>query len=174
MRKTVKILFLLLGVVCLSGCRPRGVLSSAQMREVIYDLHRADAVLNVTGYTQGGYEKEMDECYQSVMAKHGITQAKFDSSLVWYTNHPALFDKIYPKLEARVEAEENYWTEREEREKRLAAVRDGHWRDGLPDEIQVALWNMKGDCPSVIPPLEVSDFGDFQIKMRLLLKKTAK
>lgn len=151
----------------------RGVLSSAQMREVIYDLHRADAVLNVTGYTQGGYERN-GRVLSVGDGKTWYYSGKFDSSLVWYTNHPALFDKIYPKLEARVEAEEKYWTEREEREKRLAAVRDGHWRDGLPDEIQVALWNMEGDCPTVIPPLEVSDFGDFQIKMRLLLKKTAK
>ena len=29
---------------------------------------------------------------------HGVTQAQFDSCLAWYTAHPQLFDKIYPKV----------------------------------------------------------------------------
>ena len=41
-----------------------------------------------------------------MLEKHGTTQAEFDSSLVWYTAHPQLFDKIYPKVIARLSAEE--------------------------------------------------------------------
>ena len=43
----------LLGLVCLAGCRPRGVLSSREMRSVLHDLHRADAILQVAGYNYG-------------------------------------------------------------------------------------------------------------------------
>ena len=165
---------LLVAAVCLVGCRPRGVLSSRQMRDVIYDLHRADAVIIVAGYTAGGYEEETKACYRSVMAKHGITQAQFDSSLVWYTNHPAFFEKIYPKVKSRVEEELAYWTKKEERERQLEAVRMGTWRYAIPADMQKALWNMSNTCPEAIPPIEAQDYGDFSIKMRIFIKKYAK
>lgn len=96
--------YLLPAICCLlmGGCRPRGVLSSRQMRLVLVDLHRADAVLQVGGYTYG-HEDELGKAYQIVLEKHGVTQAQFDSSLVWYTDHPQIFDKIYPKVVKQLE-----------------------------------------------------------------------
>lgn len=79
------------------GCRPRGILSSRQMREVLVDLHKTDALLQVNSL-QHGHDEEEDRYYAAVLEEHGITQAQFDSSLVWYTHHPKLFDKIYPKV----------------------------------------------------------------------------
>ena len=95
-------------MVCLAGCRPRGVLSSREMRSVLHDLHRADAILQVAGYNYG-HDEALAKYYQQVLAKHGITQAQFDSSLVWYTDHPQRFDKIYPKVVADLEAERTAW-----------------------------------------------------------------
>ncbi len=164
----------LLAAVCMVGCRPRGVLSSSQMRDVIYDLHKADAVLSVAGYAQGGYAEESKECYRSVMEKHGITQAEFDSSLVWYTNHPSFFDKIYPKLEARVEAEAAYWEKKEIRERERMMVSHGYWRRELPNDMQLALLNIADSCVVALPPTEGSDFGDFSMKMRIFVKKSTK
>ena len=43
--------------------------------------------------------------YAQVLEAHGITQAQFDSSLVWYTAHPQLFDKIYPRVMRNLEKE---------------------------------------------------------------------
>ena len=54
-----------------------------------------------------GWAEERTYYYAQVMEKHGITQAEFDSSLVWYTAHPSLFDKIYPKVLAELKAEED-------------------------------------------------------------------
>ena len=34
------------------GCRPRGVLSNHEMREVLYDLHRADGAIQVAGFNR--------------------------------------------------------------------------------------------------------------------------
>ncbi len=90
--------------VCLSACRPREVLSSRQMRRVLVDLHKTDAVLQANGL-QHGHNAQEDACYALVLERHGITQAQFDSSLVWYTNHPQIFDKIYPKVVAELEKE---------------------------------------------------------------------
>ena len=47
MRKVLIILCILLAIV---GCRPRGVLSNREMRNVLYDLHRVDGAIQVAGY----------------------------------------------------------------------------------------------------------------------------
>lgn len=87
-----------------TGCRPRGVLSSAKMRDVLYDLHRADGALQVMGYNYS-HDTELAACYQSVLDKHEVTQAEFDSSVVWYTDNPQIFNKIYPRVISRLEAD---------------------------------------------------------------------
>lgn len=79
------------------GCRPKGILHSWEMRAVLVDLHKTDAMIQLSGL-QHGYEEEKDIYYAQVLEKHGITQAEFDSSLIWYTAHPQLFDKIYPRV----------------------------------------------------------------------------
>ena len=102
MKKVWLILFAILMVF--AGCRPRGVLSSRQMRDVLYDLHRADAILRQSNLDYG-HDEELAKYYEVVLEKHGVTQAQFDSSLVWYTDHPARFDKIYPKIVQRCKEE---------------------------------------------------------------------
>ena len=88
-----------------SGCRPRGILSSGEMREVLVDLHKTDAMIQMAGLSM--YDREGKSVYYAqVLQRHGITQAQFDSSVVWYTAHPYLFNKIYPKVMADLEAEE--------------------------------------------------------------------
>ena len=86
------------------GCRPRGILSNREMREVLYDLHRADGAIQVAGYNYS-HDQELAGYYKNVLDKHGITQAEFDSSLVWFTDNPQIFNKIYPKVIERLEAD---------------------------------------------------------------------
>ena len=95
------------------GCRPRGVLSNREMRNVLYDLHRADGAIQVAGYNYS-HDQEVAAYYKNVLDKHGITQAQFDSSLVWYTDNPQIFNKIYPKVIERLE--EDYEREKQIRE----------------------------------------------------------
>ena len=101
--------FLLISCVLLAflGCRPRGVLSNREMRDVLYDLHRVDGAVQVAGYNYG-HNNELAAYYQSVLNQHGITQAQFDSSLVWFTDNPQIFNKIYPKVIARLQADLDY------------------------------------------------------------------
>ncbi len=99
--KIVCVACILLAIV---GCRPRGVLSSSEMRDVLYDLHRADGAIQVAGYNYS-HDQEVAGYYKNVLDKHGITQAEFDSSLTWYTNNPQMFNKIYPRVLERLEAD---------------------------------------------------------------------
>lgn len=105
------VIVILLLAVLLSSCRPSSVLSSREMRALLIDLHRADAVLQVAGYNYG-HDEAVAKYYQSVLDKHGVTQAQFDSSLVWYTDNPQIFDKIYPRVVAELEKEQQAWKER--------------------------------------------------------------
>lgn len=109
MRKNVCIL--LCALCCFSACtvRPRKVLSKRQMTEVLYDLHRADGILQAAGYNYGK-DEELAKYYQQVLDRHGITQAQFDSSLVWYTAHPKQFKIVYPKVVERLKAEKEELT----------------------------------------------------------------
>ena len=102
MKRFGLILFVVLMVF--AGCRPKGILSSRQMQNVLYDLHRADAILRQYDLELGP-DEVLAKYYEVVLEKHGITQAQFDSSLVWYTDHPSRFDKIYPKIEKRCKDE---------------------------------------------------------------------
>lgn len=94
----------------MAGCRPRGILHSGEMRRVLVDLHKTDAMIQVYGFRFSDYETK-DAYYAQVLEKHGITQAQFDSSLVWYTAHPQFFNKIYPKVLKDLAAEEAAFTE---------------------------------------------------------------
>lgn len=118
----VKIVCLLLLCVAIVGCRPRGVLSNREMRDVLYDLHRADGAIQVAGYNYS-HDQEVAGYYKNVLDKHGITQEQFDSSLVWFTDNPQIFNKIYPKVIERLEADFEVQKQIREaiRQKRLAS-----------------------------------------------------
>ncbi|MCQ2342838.1 MAG: DUF4296 domain-containing protein [Paludibacteraceae bacterium] len=113
MKKIPYILCLLLLVsLVVTACRPRNVLSARQMEDIFVDLHTMDALIQEAGMNYG-HDEEIKGYYQQVLERHGITQAQFDSSLVWYTANPTVFDKIYPKVVARLEQQyeqyEIYW-----------------------------------------------------------------
>ena len=95
-------------VLCAASCtkRPRSVLSERQMREILIDLHRADGTLQTVGSVSAN-DRQVSAYYKSILDKHGITQAQFDSSLVWYTDNPNIFDKIYPSVIDALEREYN-------------------------------------------------------------------
>ncbi len=129
-------LFVVLILLAFASCsRPEGVLSSSKMEDVLYDIHMADGVLAMKGY-QSGHNTEGGKYYESVLQKHGITQAQFDSSLVWYTDNPQRFNKIYPKVITRLENTKSALLalnvdksdEQRKAEKREAYVRDSIYR----------------------------------------------
>ena len=127
------VLLSLCSLLFFSGCRPRGILSSREMRNIIIDLHKTDALLQVAGLQYVDNEAR-GIYYAQVMEKYGVTQAEFDSSLVWYTAHPQLFDKIYPKVMTQLTNERESFYEKHSAELNL-----------LPDE-----FNAKDDI--VIKP----------------------
>lgn len=107
-------------VLVMGSCarRPEGVLSSREMVNVLVDIHRVDGLIQLKGW-QYGHVEEVDALYQQVLQKHGLDQARFDSSLVWYTDHPVYFNRIYPKVVKRLESEKTDVDVRLEEQSRL-------------------------------------------------------
>ena len=156
-RAAQNILFfcLLSFVLCLSACRPKGILHSWEMRDVLVDLHKTDAMLQATGLKKGSNEI-CDLYYAQALAKHGVTQAEFDSSLVWYTAHPQLFDKIYPKVLKRLENEEAAFLA--ENEEALALLNASHKKEKEPQtftpaQLDSILWVTLHGYPSRWNPM---------------------
>jgi hypothetical protein len=102
-------IFLYLGAA-FTSCNntPKGVLSSGEMEDVLVDYHVARAI----GENLPPTERYKQILYLNyVFAKHHITQAQFDSSLVWYSSHTEDFAKIYGKVTTRFRNEQKDLTE---------------------------------------------------------------
>lgn len=91
----IPILFIFGFILLLTACsRPKGVLDQGDMVKVLVDMHKTDAMLNDGGQNFGLYSFK-SPYYKYVLKKHGVTQAEFDSSLVWYTKNPQKFTMVY-------------------------------------------------------------------------------
>ncbi|MDP4239085.1 MAG: DUF4296 domain-containing protein [Bacteroidota bacterium] len=97
------LIFLLGCMLLLSSCngRPDGVLSQRKMANVLTEMHKTDATMNESGLTGSHYNTKAPY-YKYIFKKYGITQAQFDSSLVWYTKNPREFSDIYDKVLANL------------------------------------------------------------------------
>lgn len=139
------------------GCRPKGILHSGEMRAILVDLHKVDGMIQTEGLTYG-HDDVTDLYYAQVLEKHGVTQAQFDSSIVWYTAHPVLFDKIYPKVKADLKKEHDAFKEQYAAELNLqpyAAEKDtvpGDTRAFTVVELDSMIWVMQHGCPSTWHP----------------------
>ncbi len=90
------------------------------MRELLYDLHKTDGVVYVMGCNYNR-DDELNKYYLYTLEKHGVTQSQFDSSLVWYTDNPKRFNKIYPPVIKRLQEEYDSfaWLDTKKNKKRV-------------------------------------------------------
>lgn len=121
----------LLLAFCLTACkvkRPETVLQDAKMENVLYDYHIAKAMAEEVPYNES-YKRVL--YIESVFKKHGVTQAEFDSSMVWFARNPEVLAKIYEKVNVRLKAERDGINH-------LIALRDNKPKESLPgDSIDV-------------------------------------
>ena len=89
------------GCFLLAACKkkmPPEVIKPADMENILYDYHLAQAL----GDEYSGEERYKRELLiQYVFEKHGVTEAEFDSSMVWYTRNMEELGNIYKNLERR-------------------------------------------------------------------------
>ncbi len=83
-------------VLILSACsnRPSWVLSEKKMTDVLYSIHLAEAEIEENYELYGNNPAKREELLTAVFKKHKITEAQFDTSLVWYNAHLESYFKI--------------------------------------------------------------------------------
>lgn len=99
MQKILSILTVALALTIIS-CKPSlpsGIISEGDMEDIIYDYLVAQSLRNQE--TQKYNEQRM---YNDILEKYDYTQAEFDSSMVYYTRHYRLINKIYQNIEERL------------------------------------------------------------------------
>jgi hypothetical protein len=67
------------------------------MESVLTDLHKLDGAMAAKGIAYAQWDQK-NEYYVSVLKKHGINQAIFDSSVVYYNRDPKKFERIYDNV----------------------------------------------------------------------------
>lgn len=96
-----RLLLLGAGLALFTACevkRPKGVLTETKMEEVLYDYHLAKVMAEEVPYSEAYRRPRYRD---GVFVKHGITEAQFDSSMVWYTRHTDLLAKMYERITQR-------------------------------------------------------------------------
>ena len=103
-RKTYLQVLLVVGLM-LSACKPTvpvEIIQPDDMEDLLYDYYVAQ---NITGDSRDGNDYRTKYNYGLVFKKHGVTEAEFDSSLVYYYNHIEDLYKIYESVQARLSDE---------------------------------------------------------------------
>lgn len=122
----------LLGAAFMVGCGkqvPENIIQPDRMENILYDYHLSISMGNNLSYSDN-YQKEAYKNY--VFEKHHITEAEFDSSMVWYTRHTEELASLYKKLGERFRSEKKHMQE-------LLALRENKPAVSLPGDT-VDVW----------------------------------
>lgn len=137
------VILLAFGLTACQVKRPDMVISDAKMENVLYDFHIAKAMGEEVPYSES-YKRVL--YIESVYRKHGITQADFDTSMVWYARHPDALTKVYEKVNQRLKAERDGINH-------LIALRDNKPKESSPGD-SIDVWRGRHICYLTGTPMD--------------------
>ena len=76
---------------------PDDILSEKKMQAVQVDMQLAEAMINLDSKAFSDNARK-EALYQSIFRKYDITQAEYDSSLIWYGRHLDIYMKVYDRV----------------------------------------------------------------------------
>lgn len=94
-------------ILMMTGCggqMPSDIIQPDKMEEILYDYHLSTSMGNGLKSDEN-YKKMSFRNY--IFQKHHITEAEFDSSMVWYTRNTSELSEIYSNLSDRFKKEKN-------------------------------------------------------------------
>lgn len=83
--------------LCLASCKPNGgtpPIGKKEMISLLVDVHVAEAVVARQNTIPPEILKR-DLVYKSVLDKHGLTEAEFDTAVAWYARHTSELKLVY-------------------------------------------------------------------------------
>ena len=85
------------------GCKPSvpsRYIQPEEMEDILYDYFVAQAMARQSTQNEYGYRSQL--YFQAVLKKHQITEADFDSSLVYYYGRSEKFKEVFHNLKDRI------------------------------------------------------------------------
>lgn len=97
----LSVLFAMLLLMGFTACKPKvpsEYIQPSDMEDILYDYHLAQAM------AKNGPNNDQNKSlyFQTVLKKYDITEAEFDSSLVYYYSHVDRFKSIYDRVNERL------------------------------------------------------------------------
>ena len=96
------LMLLVLGLIFVAACTPsvpEQYIQPDDMEDILYDYHISQAM---AVKEESGSDYYRNLYFRAVLKKHGVTQAEFDSSLVYYYTRADRFIDIYKKVQERL------------------------------------------------------------------------
>ena len=103
MRHSLTFLLVLMLVVACKPSVPSEYIQPGDMEDILYDYHLALAMSRQKGGSDMDFNRSL--YFQSVLKKHDVTEAEFDSSLVYYYSHAYRLKDIYSEVNQRLSDE---------------------------------------------------------------------
>lgn len=102
MRNSVSIVILFL--ICIVSCKPSlpsGIMTEDQMLDFLYDYHILMADANSNHADSTAFYKKM--YFDALLDKYDISEATFDTSMVYYQRHAKELKEVYENINKRFE-----------------------------------------------------------------------
>lgn len=134
------------------GCslgRPSDVIPEDTLEALLYDYHLAKVMGDQLPYNEN-YKRTL--YLQGALDRYGVTQADFDSSMVWYARHTEVLTKIYAKVSRRM------FEEQERINKQMALREQRVDSSQLGDSVDVWGWQ-RLIALSATPPRHIYTFS---------------
>lgn len=101
---------------------PDYILDKQQMISLITDIHLTESAL-AQKQSQGAVVTDMALVYyDSLLVKHSVTKAQIDSSLLYYSRRPELFEDIYRQVITQLSKKENEIAEKKDQQSDTLAL----------------------------------------------------
>lgn len=88
------------------SCKPKvpsDIIQPSKMEDLLYDYHLAQAVADQDAPNKADYNRRL--YFDAVLKKHKVTQAEFDSSMLYYQRHTERLYNIYDNINKRLQNE---------------------------------------------------------------------
>jgi hypothetical protein len=103
MRRLLFITFILLSVAACNRARvPRDIIRQENLAPILVDIHMVYAIQTSMEFRNMTREFDSVDTHGYIFDKHGIDKVQFDSSIAWYSRHPALFTEVYDDVVMRL------------------------------------------------------------------------
>ena len=98
MKRLRDILFFVIACSIIVACKPgvpKGIIKPGKMEDILFDIHVADGMVQNNPTAANNIEYNRTLYRLGVLKKYNVSQAEFDSSMVYYSRHSDRLHEIY-------------------------------------------------------------------------------